>query len=184
MNYILTFDISETKPGCTQQWFAVNLDTFADPNAFTVYNAGLLAPPPPGIPIPFQLPYDIRGNLGTKFVKGYTPGQIGDPYARNPIGSFALGLIVGNGKPDPNGGPPACLDTFYYPDLFRILPLDASFDIVYPTPISTTPLQYYMCPGDTAYYRITNPIQDSIKTLRWAWGYQGLGKGPNLSIYV
>jgi gliding motility-associated-like protein len=184
LNYVLTFDISQTKPGCTQQWFAVNLDTFADPNAFIPYNAGLLAPPPPGIPIPFVLPYDIVGNRGTQFVKGYTPGQIGDPYARNPIGSFALGLIVGNGKPDPNGGPPACLDTFYYPDLFRILPLDASFDIVYPTPISTTPLQYYMCPGDTAYYRITNPIQDSVKTLRWAWGYQGLGKGPNLSIYV
>ena len=64
------------------------------------------------------------------------------------------------------------------------MPLDASFEIVYPLPISTTPLQYYMCPGDTAYYRIINPIQDSIKTLRWAWGYQGLGKGPNLSIYV
>ena len=184
LNYILTFDISETKPGCTQQWFAVNLDTFADPNAFIPFNNGLLAPPPPGLPIPFVLPYAIRGNLGTRFVKGYSPGEIGNPYARNPIGSFALGLIVGNGKPDPNGGPPACLDTFYYPDLFRILPLDASFEIVYPLPISTTPLQYYMCPGDTAYYRIINPIQDSIKTLRWAWGYQGLGKGPNLSIYV
>ena len=188
LNYILTFDISETKPGCTQQWFAVNYDTATLDPALTAswvpYDGGLLAPPPPGLPIPFVLPYDIRGNLGTQFVKGYTSGQIGDPYARNPIGSFSLGLIVGNGTPLPGSTDPArCLDTFYYPDMFRILPLDASFEIVYPEP--TADGKYFMCAGDTAYFRFNTSLQDSIKTIRWNWGYpaNGFGRGPLVSYY-
>jgi gliding motility-associated-like protein len=180
-NYFLEFDMGETKPGCSQQWFAVNYDSLADPTNFVPFNSGgVLAPPAPGSPIPFVMPYDIVGSYGTQFVKGYTPGEIGnDPALRNPNGSFTLGLIVGNGKPDPNGGPPACLDTFWYNDMFRILYLNADFEILVPDYDPKT-----ICAGGEAVFRINEPIQDSIRTLRWAWGYQGIGRGPNLDIYV
>ena len=185
LDYVLTFDISETKPGCSQRWFAANLDSLADPNGFLPFDGGLLAPPPPGLPIPFVLPYDIRGNLGTQFVKGYTPGEIGnDPALRQPNGSFTLGLIVGNGRmvPTPPGSRtmlPECLDTFWYNDLFRILYLNASFSILEPAADRKV-----ICAGGDAYFQIDFPIQDSIDVLRWAWGYQGIGKGPQLDIYV
>ena len=90
-----------------------------------------MAPPPPGNPMPFSLPYLLTGNKGTRFIKGYTPGEIGnDPSLRQPNGSFTIGLIVGNGQPDPNGGPPACLDTAWYHDMFRVLYLNADFEIL------------------------------------------------------
>ncbi|MBR9861390.1 PKD domain-containing protein [bacterium] len=180
-SYVLEFDLGETKPGCTQQWFAVNYDTLADPTAFNVFNGGaVLAPPAPGNPIPFALPYQIVGNVGTKFVKGYSPGEIGnDPTLRDPNGSFTVGLIVGNGQPDPNGGPPACLDTTYYGDMFRILYLNAGFTIVSPTQDIKA-----ICAGGDAYFMINEPIQDSIRTLRWNWGYQGFGRGVNLATYI
>lgn len=185
LDYILTFDITETKPGCTQRWFAVNLDSLAGPTNFVPFDGGLLAPPPPGLPIPFVFPYDLRGNLGGQFVKGYTPSEIGnDPALRNPSGSFTLGLIVGNGKmvPTPPGSTtmlPECLDTFWYTDFFRILYLNAGFQILDPT----TPKKV-ICAGEDAYFRINEPIQDSISVLRWDWGYQGIGRGPLLDVYV
>lgn len=189
--YVLTFDISNTKPGCTQNWFAVNLDTFTFPAneeaSWTVYNGGLLAPPAPGSPIPFALPYDLVGNLGTTFVKGYTPTEVESSDIRQPVGSFTLGLVVGNGMPLPGGGnqhPSAeCIDTAYFPDLFRILFLDSDFDIVLPTGGDCR----YMCPGDTAFFRINSPIQDSIESLTWNWGYDAganpTGRGPEFSQY-
>ncbi|PCJ64620.1 MAG: hypothetical protein COA58_12850 [Bacteroidetes bacterium] len=182
--YVLGFDISNTKPGCTQQWFAVNLDTFSFPvnqsSSWTVYNAGLLAPPAPGSPIPFALPYNIVGNLGTQFVKGYTAGEIGDPYARNPFGSFALGLIIGNGTPDPMGGPPECLDTVIYDQVFSIFPIAADFTIIEPAGVP------FICPGGTAYFKINREIQDNISSMRWSWGYPGanVSPGPELAGYV
>jgi len=183
LSYYLEFDMGETKPGCSQQWFAVNYDSLADPTNFISYKSGgVLAPPPPGSPLPFILPYTIVGSYGNKFVKGYTPGEIGnDPSLRQPNGSFTLGLIVGNGQPDPNGGPPACMDTFWYNDMFRILYLNADFTIVAPDYEPKT-----ICAGGTAYFRIDEPVQDSISTLRWAWGYQGIGRGtPNaLDVYI
>ena len=182
--YVLGFDIAETKPGCTQQWFAVNYDTLTFPvdqsSSWNVYNSGaVLAPPAPGTPIPFQLPYDIVGNVGTQFVKGYGVGEIGDAYARNPFGSFSLGLIVGNGQPDPMGGPPACLDTAFYTDEFRILPIDASFTIVEPEGVP------FICPGGTAYFKLNQEIQDSISSLVWNWGYPGrdVSPGPEAAGY-
>jgi hypothetical protein len=180
-SYILEFDLGETKPGCTQQWFAVNYDSIADPNAFNVFNSGaVLAPPKPGSPIPFVFPYTIVGNYGTKFVKGYSPGEIGnDPNLRDPNGSFTVGIIVGNGQPAAGGGPPECLDTMWYNDMFRILYLNADFTIVSPTQEIKA-----ICAGGTAYFRINEPIQDSIKVLRWNWGYQGHGRGVLLATYI
>jgi len=184
LNYVLTFDITETKPGCSQRWFAANLDSLSGTNNFIPFDGGLLAPPPPGLPIPFVLPYDIRGNLGGQFVKGYTPGEIGSDPAQRPDGSFTLGLIVGNGKmvATPPGSTtmlPECLDTFWYNDLFRILYLNSGFTILEPATEKKV-----ICAGGDAYFQINEPIQDSIAVLRWAWGYQGIGKGPDLDIYV
>ena len=203
LNYMLEFDMGETKPGCTQQWFAVNYDTLADPNNFIPFG-GLLQPPAPGAPF---LPYLLAGNYGTKHLKGYTPGNIGsNPNLRTPKGSFAVGLIIGNGAPyidtiyqiAPNGDtlenpdgsyvftevpyPAECLDTAYYTDMFRILYLNASFSIIVPDYDPKT-----ICAGDTAFFQIDDPIQDSIRALRWSWGYQGLeglAKGPQFSYYI
>lgn len=191
-NYILEFSIAETKPGCSQQWFAVNYDTFSFDHtltsSWTVYNSGGVFGAKPAIPIPFVLPYDIAGNTATTFFRSFTSGQIGNPYDRDPIGSFAFGLIVGNGAPIPGvtpaNHPTQCLDTFYYPDLFRILPLDATFEIVYPRP--TADGKYYMCAGDTAYFKFNTSLQDSIRNLRWNWGYpatKDFGRGPKVSYY-
>lgn len=186
--YVLGFDIAETKPGCTQLWFEVNYDTLAFPPSNTaswnVYNGGSVKAPDGqlGTPIPFGLPYDLVGNTGTEFVKEYGQGDIGDPYKRTPFGSFTLGLIVGNGPPNPLGGPPECMDTSYYPDLFRILPLAPEFEILQPAADPTG--RHFMCAGGTAYYQINQPLQDSIRTLRWNWGYQGIGRGPNSAIYA
>ena len=186
--YVLEFDIADTKPGCTQQWFEVNYDTLAFPPALSsswnVYNGGGVKAPDGalGTPIPFGLPYDLVGNTGTTFVKEYSKFDIGDPYQRTPFGSFTLGLIVGNGPPNPLGGPPECMDTSYYPDLFRILPLAPEFEIL--LPVADGLGRHFMCAGGTAYFKMDQELQDSIKTLRWAWGYQGIGRGPNLAVYV
>ncbi len=213
LEYYLEFDFGDAKPGCTQSWFAVNFDSIADPTNFIASNSGGIFPPPapPLIPI-HAMPYDMVGNWPNRIIKGYTAGEIGnDPTLRNPVGSFTIGLIMGNGEPyseiiydidpvtgdtalNPDGSyvaldtidyPAQCLDTFWYNDLFRILYLNADFTILRPDHIPTaTNDPHTMCAGDTAWFRINDPIQDSISVLRWAWGYQGAGRGPNLDIYI
>jgi gliding motility-associated-like protein len=211
LEYYLEFDFGEAKPGCTQPWFAVNFDSIADPTNFIASTSGGIFPPPapPLIPI-HALPYSLTGNWPNKIIKGYTAGEIGnDPNLRKPVGSFTVGLIMGNGAPyndttwvvDENGDtltngagtdstivmnyPAQCLDTFWYNDLFRILYLNADFMILKPDhdPLSMADPKT-MCAGDTAWFRINDPIQDSISVLRWAWGYQGIGRGPNLDVYI
>jgi gliding motility-associated-like protein len=172
LQYYLTFDMAETKPGCTQQWFEVNFDSLTGPMNWLSYKSGnVLAPPPPGLPIPFVLPYDIIGQWGTQFVKGYTSGEVGSDPSKRPNGSFTIGLIVGNGQPafdkDGNAIAPECTDTAWYSDMFRYQYLDAQFDVLYP---NNDPLA--ICAGETAYFRMVNPIQDSMSALRWNWGYQ------------
>jgi len=191
--YILGFNMSETKPGCTQPWFSVNYDTFLfDVNLNTSWNAfngGAVFGSKPQNPLPFVLPYAIAGNWPTTFLKGYAPGVIGNPYLRDPVGSFSLGLIVGNGPAIPatpgvpgSGSPAECLDTAYYPDLFRILPINASFSIIHPQPIDAAG-NYHLCPGDTVWYKFNTTLQDSIRSLRWNWGYPGGDNSPRLSLY-
>jgi gliding motility-associated-like protein len=171
LTYYLVFNMSETKPGCTQQWFEVNYDSLTGPNNWVSYlSGGVLAPPPPGTPLPFVMPYDIVGAWGTSFTKGYSSGEVGsDPDAR-PNGSFTLGLVIGNGPPQFNaqGDPiaPECTDTAWYSDMFRYQYLDAQFDILVPKRDVKA-----ICAGETAYFRLLNPIQDSMSALRWNWGY-------------
>ena len=97
-NYILGFDMSQTKPGCSQSWFSVNYDTFLfdvdQTTSWNVFNGGAVFGTMPQNPLPFVLPYAIAGNTATTFLKGYAPGVIGNPYLRDPVGSFAMGLIM------------------------------------------------------------------------------------------
>lgn len=163
-----------------QSYFAVNFDSVANPNGFLAYNSGgVLAPPAPGSPIPFVLPYDLTGNYPDRFIKGYTPGEIGQLNQRTPEGSFTLGLIVGNG-PIPNGqSTPECMDTAWYHDMFRITPMDANFEVW-----NESGNVQSICVGETAYFKMNNYIQSDIEVLRWNWGYQGIGKGYNLDAYI
>ncbi|PCJ65605.1 MAG: hypothetical protein COA58_09370 [Bacteroidetes bacterium] len=174
-DHILNFDLNTGG----QSYFAVNFDTLTyGGNNFTPYNQGILAPPTPGSPVPFSLPYTVQGALGDEFVKGYTPGEIGSPDYRGPQGSFTMGLIVGNG-PAVGGQPATCLDTAYYPNIFKIPYLDAAFEITSPSSSIKN-----ICAGDAAYFKINNPIQNDISALRWAWGHQNIGKGPGYEVYA
>jgi len=149
----------------SQSYFAVNFDSIAGANNFVSSTSGGIFPPPPP-PIPpsvYSLPYDLVGTYPDEFSRGYTAGQIGnDPTLRNNVGSFTLGLIVGNGA---LGSSATCLDTAWYHDLFRIHPLSADFEI-----ISPTATKKHMCVGDDAYFELDNPVQENISVLRWAWG--------------
>lgn len=174
-NYYLHFDLNTGG----QSYFAVNYDSLADPTNFIPFNSGgVLAPPYPGSPYPFVLPYSISGNYPDKFVKGYTPGEIGN-LVRTPQGSFTLGLIVGNGPLGSNGSAPACVDTVWYHDMFKIENLNANFNIVSPQANTKT-----ICAGESAYFEIDQPIQNNIATLRWNWGNQGIGEGPYSDNYI
>lgn len=174
--YQLEFDMNAGG----KSYFAVNFDSVSyGASGFTPYNQGILAPPKPGSPVPFLLPYNITGGLGDKFVKGYTPGEIGSSTVRTPKGSFTMGLIVGKGPLSANGGPPTCVDTAWYPDIFRIPTLDASFDIVAPSADKK-----YICAGESAAFEIDEPFQNDIATLRWNWGHQGNGEGPDFDFYI
>ncbi len=172
LQYYLVFDMSETKPGCTQQWFEVNYDSLTGPNNWNKYRDGnVLAPPAPGNATPFTSRYTTVGAWGSQFVKGYSSGEVGTDPNQRPKGSFTIGLIVGNGQPrvDQNGVPiaPECTDTAWYSDMFRYNFLDADFDIIHP---SNDPPA--ICAGESAYFRLVNPIQDSMAVLRWNLGYQ------------
>ncbi len=173
--YYLNFDMNTGG----QSYFAVNFDSLADATNFIPFNSGgVLAPPTPGSPYPFVLPYSITGNYPDKFVKGYTPGEIGN-IVRTPEGSFTLGLIVGNGPLGVSGSAPACVDTVWYHNMFQIQNLNAKFDIVSPQANTKT-----ICAGESAYFKIDQPIQHNISTLRWNWGNQGIGKGPYSDNYI
>lgn len=169
----LTFNMNETKPGCTQQWFEVNYDSLSGANNWFNYKSGsVLAPPPPGLPIPFILPYPIIGQWGTQFVKSYSPNEV-DNEERNVLkGSFTLGLIIGNGPPqfDSMCNPiaPECVDTAWYHDMFRIKFMDPAFEMLFPNK------RDWMCAGDTAYIRMQTPIQEAITTFAVFWSsYDG-----------
>lgn len=169
----LTFSMNETKPGCTQQWFEVNYDSLSGPQNFFSYKTGrVLAPPPPGLPIPFVMPYPIIGQWGTQWVKAYTPTEV-DNEERNALkGSFTIGLIIGNGPPqfdkDCNPIAPECVDTAWYHDMFRIKFMDPAFEMLFPNK------RDWMCAGDTAYVRMQTPIQEAITTFAVFWSsYDG-----------
>lgn len=43
-----------------------------------------------------------------------------------------------------------------------------------------------MCAGDTAYFKFNTSLQDSIRNIRWNWGYPAtkeFGRGPKVSYY-
>ncbi|MBO6517226.1 MAG: PKD domain-containing protein [Bacteroidia bacterium] len=171
LQYYLEFDMSGTKPGCTQQWFEVNYDSATGPMNWVSYKSGsVFAPPAPGTATPFTADYQKVGAYGTTFVKGYSPGEIGNDPSRRPGGWFTMGLVVGNGQPmyDPAGNPvaPECTDTAWYTKMFQYQFLDAQYDVLVP---NNWP--YTLCAGETIYFRLVNPIQDSMAALRWNWGY-------------
>jgi gliding motility-associated-like protein len=169
----LIFAMDETKPGCTQQWFEVNYDSLSGKNMWFNYKSGsVLAPPPPGVPDPFILPYLMVGSWGTKFIKAYSPNEV-DNEERNTLkGSFTLGLIIGNGPPqfdkDCNPIAPECVDTAWYHDMFRIKFMDPAFEMLFPNK------RDWMCAGDTAYIRMQTPVQEAITTFAVFWSsYDG-----------
>lgn len=167
-----------------QSYFAVNFDTLFNPitqnTSWWAYNSGgVLAPPTPGSPIPFVLPYSIAGTAGDEFVKGYSPGEIGTKGFRTPEGSISMGVIVGNG-PATSTQPATCLDTAYYTDILRIKPIDPSFEI-----LSPTGSRKEICAGGDAYFKLNEEAQDDIKNLRLNFGYpgNGIGEGPGINFY-
>jgi PKD repeat protein len=173
-NYIHEFKLNTG----TQSYFAVNYDSllFTD---FNKFNGGsVLAGPKPGSPYPFVIPYTVQGSYPDEFVKGYTPGQVSN-IDRTPVGSFTMGLIVGNGY-NASSSQPTCVDTAWYHDLFRITPIETSFSIL--TESSST---QHICAGNAAYFKLEENIQSELSTLRFNWGYPGgkIARGPQQGGY-
>ncbi|MFT5724674.1 MAG: PKD repeat protein [Bacteroidia bacterium] len=160
LNHYLTFDLNTGG----QSYFAVNFDSAQNRNNFISMNSGgILAPPAPGSPIPFVLPYDIAGALPSQFVKGYSQGELGSGNAKK---TNTIGLIVGNGPLGSNGEPPACLDTAWYHNMVTYDLLHSQFTILGGKTESS------ICKGDTVCFKMNNEIQHSLKALRWNWGNQ------------
>jgi gliding motility-associated-like protein len=105
---MVQFSLRNTKPGCTQRWFAMNFDSLTGPDSWIPFMgqptapdfpdlSGSLLTPPKMAPQPF-MPYMMAGNFGTQVVRPFPAGVVGnDPNLRAPNGSFTTGLIIGNG---------------------------------------------------------------------------------------
>lgn len=105
---MVQFSLRNTKPGCTQRWFALNFDSITGPKSWIPFMgtptapdfpdlSGSLLTPPKQAPMPF-MPYMLAGNFGTQVVRPFPAGVVGnDPNLRKPNGSFTTGLIIGNG---------------------------------------------------------------------------------------
>ena len=176
--YIQHFDLNTDG----QTYFAINYDTLLFPptqsNSWNAYNGGQVFGTKPQNPLPFVLPYSISGTKPDQFYKAYSPGQLGNPNNRTPLGSISMGIIVGNG-PATGSQPATCLDTAFYHDIIRIKPIDASFEIVSPAADKK-----YICAGDDAYFKLTTDKQDGIHSLRFNPGYShAAGKRPELDLY-
>lgn len=160
LNQYITFDLGTGG----QSYFAVNFDSTQHPNNFIPSTSGgILAPKAPGSPLPFVLPYDLVGNRPTKFVKGYTRGELGN--ATQTEKDITIGLIVGNGPLGPNGEPPACLDTFWYHNLLHFDLMNPQFEMVGKTANGSL-----LCKGEETYFKLTQDKHQNIKTFRWNWG--------------
>lgn len=161
LKYYLEFNLNTG----SQSYLAINYDSLVNPSRFVNATSGnVMAPPAPGSPIPFVMPYDKVGAYPDRFIKGYTKGEVGNRMYRK-HGSFTLGVIVGNGPIGPNGEPPKCVDTCWYPHLFRINTLNAKFQI---HGKSKNPKS--VCKGSNVYFEIEQPVQDQVKLLRWNYG--------------
>jgi len=165
-DYQLLFELEDTKPGCTQNWFAVNYDSLAGKNNWVPSNSGgVLAPPVTApSPIPYVMPYAIVGNPPNQFVKGYSSAEIGTKYYR-PGGWFTVGLIVGNWGPNTQGNQ-QCYDTTWYHNFFNIPQLNATFTIH----DKNYNVISNACLGDTVYFQLSQPLMDSVTTMGWGWG--------------
>ncbi len=159
--YYLEFDLNTG----SQSYFAVNYDSAQGKDKFVAFNSGSVsAPPAPGSPIPFTLPYDITGTYGDRFVKVYTSGELGGDWSKGPRRDITLGVVVANGPLDFNGQPLGCTDTAWYSNALTFNRMDATFDII--------GNKEAICKGGDIYLKLKNEDQFGLQTLRINNGYQ------------
>jgi hypothetical protein len=169
--YGVTFLLSDLKPGCTFSYVSINYDTFCKPSNWTTLTSGLTpGSRPPGMP---YMGYQIASNPPSRFSKQYSASEV-----CNPNGCITVGIIVGNGvkKGGTVGDPPLCSDTQIY-DKFACFPkLDASFEIITPTPNA---LSYRkICVNDPVVVSTTlnnKTKSDDLKALRWEFATGNAG---------
>ncbi|MBU6324436.1 MAG: PKD domain-containing protein [Bacteroidetes bacterium] len=140
--YGVTFEIEDTKPGCTPGFFMINLDSASGRNNWVGTGGIPMGNRPPGMPHPG---YQMGGAYPNKYSTYYTASMIADP-----SGCVTVGLVIGNGfKPGPAPRQkPECVDTVWYNKFLCFPLLDPRFDVLYP---NKNPLK--ICKNDTIIVR-------------------------------
>jgi len=140
--YGVTFEIEDTKPGCTPGFFLINLDSASGRNNWVPTTGIPQGERPPGLP---HLGYQLAGSYPNKFSTYYTASMIADP-----SGCVTVGLVIGNGFV-PGTNPrqkPECVDTIWYNRFLCFPRLDPRFEVLHPI---KDPLK--LCPMDTLIVR-------------------------------
>jgi len=157
--YGIVFNVSQTKPGCTQDELKFNFDSASGKNNWVAMIGGLFpgsSPPPPPIPV---LPYVPQGQFPTSFVYLYTANN----YADKKNGWVTVGLIVGNGitttKP--------CYDTIFYHRMLRFKFADPKFTIE--RPLARAQDDKAICRYDTVYFRMNDILQPDVELFSWTF---------------
>lgn len=177
--YGITFILTDTKPGCTQNWTEINYDSFCGRNNWVKMVGGLFPGNRPQAPMPV-MPYAISGQFPTRFSKTYTSSMV---CAKD--GCITVGLIVGNGfKPGvpPPNNKPECIDTIWY-NKFACFPLqDPNFKII--TPLKQANGAYKACRNDQIIYQLSDNNKTNaydVENISWSL-YTG-NAGPNFDKY-
>jgi gliding motility-associated-like protein len=152
--YGVTFELEDTKPGCTPGVMFLNLDSASGPNNWVPIGGIPMGDRPPGMPHPG---YQLAGAYPNKYSTYYTASMIADP-----SGCVTVGLIVGNGF-IPGTNPrqkPECVDTVWYNKFLCFPLLDPRFDVLYP---NKDPLK--LCKYDTLIVRTINGNKTKVDDL-------------------
>jgi PKD repeat protein len=165
-SYYMEFDLNTG----SQSYFAINYDSAKGKDNFHPFNSGrVLAPPAPGLPVSFVVPYEVVGTYGDRFVKGYTSGELGNDWSNGPRKDITLGVVVANGPLDVNGQPLGCTDTAWYSNALRYNRMDAEFDIIGD--------KKSVCKGEDIYLKLKRDQQFGINALRLNYGHQDRLRG-------
>jgi len=158
--YGIVFNVSQTKPGCSQDILQFNFDSASGKNNWVPMVGGLFpgsAPPPPPMPV---MPYAIQGTFPTSFVYLYTAGNVTDK--KN--GWVTVGTIVGNGATTTK----PCYDTVFYNRMLKFRFANPAYTIERPIPRAQD--DKAVCRYDSVYINMTELLQPEVETFDFNWG--------------
>jgi len=157
--YGIVFNVSQTKPGCSQDVLQFNFDSAAGKNNWIPMVGGLFpgSAPPPVLP---TFPYAMQGTFPTSFVYLYTAGNVTDK--KN--GWVTVGTIVGNGATTTK----PCYDTVFYNRMLKFRFANPAYTIERPIPRAQD--DKAVCRYDSVYINMTELLQPEVETFDFNWG--------------